>query len=176
MFIFPAWHLVIYTVNNILQIFPSPKISLRIFCFRLERPTGSVDRILCPGRARSYTSVGRPIGRPPENICSLFFCRSPDRSTDQKLLLSVFCRSADRSTAFTKLCFLFEAGQPVGRPETNGYMPARLTADRTSRPPSLPAANGSFLFGENLKSVLGLFLWQTFSGFCGLFSDQISLK
>ena len=45
----------------------------------VDRP---VDHVLCPGRARLCTSVGRPTGRPTENRLLSVFCRSADRSTD----------------------------------------------------------------------------------------------
>jgi len=54
-------------------------------------------------------------------------------------------------------------------------MPAGLPVDRAGRPTSLPAANGSFLFGENLNSDFHPVLWQSFSELWGLFSDQINL-
>ena len=150
MSIFTAWYLATYTYKIIFKIFHvlNPAVCFLDFrpgC-RPHRSTGPfqarpadrpVDRVLCPGRARLCTSVGRPT---------------------ENSLLSVFYRSADRPT------------------EPNGYMPTALPVDRTGRPPSLQSPNGSFLFGEILKSVLGLFLWQTFSEFYGLFSDQISLN
>jgi len=63
---------------------------------------------------------------------------------------------------------MFFFGRPTGRPEPNGYMPDRLPVDRAGRPASLPAANDSFLFGENLNSDFHPILWQVFSEFLGV--------
>ena len=149
-------------LQNYLQKFSSSKFSSQFFCFRLNRPTGPVDRIMCPGRACLCTSVGRPTGRPTcKPQLSVNFGRSTGRPPIQNYVFLLF---AGRPT-----------GRLTGRPEPNGYMPAGLTADRDGRPPSLPAANGYFVFGEILKICFRLFLWQTFSEYCGLFWDQISL-
>ena len=123
---------------------------LAVFLFQAGPADRPVDRSLCPGHARLCMSVGRPIGQPTESS-----------------LLSGFL---SRSTAFRKLCFLLEAGRPVGRPKPNGYMPAGRTVDRTGRPPSLQSPNGSFLFGPILKSVfrtvfLADFFWVLWTFF-----------
>ena len=127
-------------------------VFLLFFCFRQYRPTGPADRSLYPGRARLCMSVGRPPGRPTECSYALGF---------------------SRSTARRKLCFFLEDGRPSGRPESNGSLPAGQTADRTGRPPSLPAANGSFLFCEILKIYFfGLFC----SRFSLIFGDCFLIK
>ena len=107
-----------------------PSFSVSGWTGRPDRSTGSCVQDV---HTRACLSVGLPVDRPKTSALCFSVGRPTGRPT-KKLLLSVFCRSADRSTAFTKLCFLFEAG----RPKPNGYMPARLTADRTGRPPSLP--------------------------------------
>ena len=81
--------------------------------------TGRPDPV--SGRARLCTSDGRPTGRPAENKLLTVFCRSAERSTDQKFLLSIFCRAADRSTRAQRLY----ASRADGRPGRSTAKPAR---------------------------------------------------
>ena len=48
--------------KNYFQNFPKSKIPL-CFLFQARTVGRPVDRVLCPGRARLCTSVGRPTGR-----------------------------------------------------------------------------------------------------------------
>jgi len=174
--IFPAWYLVKSSYKIILKIFPRSKFFQSVFLFQAEPADRPGRPDLVSGRARLCTSVGRPTGRPAENRLLTVFCRSAERSTDQKFLLSVFCRAADRSTDSSKLCFISEAGRPTDRPEPNGYMPAGLTADRTGRPPSLQSPNGSFLFGDFLKPDFYSVCVADFLGLLGTYFGPYELN
>ena len=118
--IYPAWYLVKFSYKNYSENFQSPKMPL-YFLFQAEPAdrTGRPDPV--SGRARLCTSDGRPTGRPAENRLLTVFCRSAERSTDQKFLLSVFCRTADRSTRAQRLY----ASRADGRPGRSTAKPAR---------------------------------------------------
>ena len=140
------------SISKYFAFFQSSKIPSQFFLFQ----SGSADR------------TGRP--EPVSRKCTLVHvCRSSDRSTARKHLLSVFltvARPVDRPKLLLSVYFgrsisrppsqncvsFFEAGRPVSRPEPNGYMPAGRTDDRTGRPSSLQRPNGSFHFGDFLKN------------------------
>ena len=146
-------------IQNYSKIFPKFKYLQSVFLFQ----AGPADR------------TGRPD--PVSRTCTLVHvCRSADRSTDQKRLLSVFCQSANRSTAYTKLCFIF-----WGRSTDRSTKTLRLFANGSfgrpaGRPIDCQEPQRLFpLWWFSEKLFLLLFVWQSFLIFWGLILDHINL-
>ena len=100
-------------LQNYLQKISSSKISSQFFCFRLYRPTGPVDRIMCPGRARSCTSVGQPTGRPTcKPQLSVNFGRPTGRPTVN--IFVSFLRPVDRTVDPSPTAICQQGGRPTG--------------------------------------------------------------
>jgi len=146
MSIFTAWYLATYTYKIIFKNFQVLNPAVCFLDFRPGgRPHRSTGSCVQDVHACARLSVDRPDDR-PKTMCSLFFLGRPTgRPPSENCPLS-FC--------------------PVDRPvdrSAKGSLPAGLTVDRAGRPPSLPAANGSFLFCVNLKICFWSVLWQILS-------------
>jgi len=139
------------SLQNYFENFLKSKINPYLFLFQAWRSTRLVDRTYSrPGRSTAQStascvqdvhtcarlSVDRPIDR-PKTACSLFFVGRPGRST-----------------ASSKLCLPFAASRPS--PTAICQKGCRSTGPVDRQPAWSP--NGSFLFGDFLKSDFVSFL------------------